>query len=31
MKAQGRTDAQIKYLLQDPSSFENYLETLQLK
>lgn len=31
MKAQGRSDAQINYLLEDPSSFENYLETLQLK
>jgi len=28
MKAQGRTDAQIKYLLEDPSSFEEYLKTL---
>ena len=28
MKAQGRTDAQINYLLEDPSSFEEYLKTL---
>ena len=29
MKAQGRSDAQINYLLEDPSSFEEYLKTLQ--
>lgn len=28
MKAQGRSDAQINYLLEDPSSFEEYLKTL---
>jgi hypothetical protein len=28
MKAQGRTDAQINYLLEDPSSFKEYLKTL---
>ena len=29
MKAQGRSDEQINYLLEDPSSFEEYLKTLE--